>query len=138
MSSEKGMKDLTARVEEGIRVTRAAIARGDALRLRDCLRHFTALNAPVDKIYEAIKECPVSLIEEAGYCLTVKSALLGREIILGKDIPWQEVMSLLRKGIKGEDLNTVFETRELFGGKIAMTDSPGLFDTPEIVNKENT
>ncbi|HUO78326.1 MAG TPA: hypothetical protein VMU21_12200 [Thermodesulfovibrionales bacterium] len=130
MSSANAMKDLTARVEEGIKVTKAAIARGDALRVGDCLRHFAALNAPIDKIYEAIEECPVSLIEEAGYCLIVKSALLGREIILGKDIPWQEVISLLQKGLTGKDLMTVLETRELFEGKVVLTDSPSLFDTP--------
>jgi len=130
MPSEKGVKGLTARMEEGIRVTKEAIAQGDASRLATCLKRFIALNAPIEKIYEAIEECPVSLIEEAGYCLTVKSAMLGREIVLGKDIPWQEVISLLQKGVKGEGLQSVLETRELFEGKVVLTDSPSLFDTP--------
>lgn len=128
MPPENGKKDLNARIADGIRIAKSAAANGDVKLLRDCLAHFIALNAPLEKIYEAIEDCPVALIDQAGFYLTIRSELLGTEIVLGRDIPWEEISMLLREGVKGEALKTVLETRQFFEGKVVPKDSPTLFD----------
>jgi hypothetical protein len=123
-----GKKDMNARIADGIRIAKSAAANGDVKLLRDCLTHFITLNVPVEKIYEAIEDCPVGLLDQAGFYLTIRSELLGAEIVLGRDIPWEEISMLLGEGVKGEALKTVLETRHFFGGKVLPKDSPTLFD----------
>ena len=132
MHLESRRKDLNARMADGIRLAKSAAKNRDVKLLRDCLEHFIKLSAPIEKIYEAIEECPVGLLEEAGFYLTIKSELLGREIVLGRDIPWEEVAMLIRDGVRGEALKTVLETRQFFEGKVVPRDAPTLFDVGNI------
>jgi hypothetical protein len=128
MAPENGKKDLNARIADGIRLAKSAAANGDVKLLRDCLAHFMTLNVAVEKIYEAIEDCPVGLLDQAGFCITIRSDLLGTEIVLGRDIPWEEISMLLREGVKGEALKNVLETRQFFGGKVLPKDPTTLFD----------
>ena len=115
-------KDTTSeRIEKGIVLVQDAIKDGDAKLLSTYIMHFVNnLKAPTDKILEAIKNCPVGLLEEAGLGFRIKmtSDVLKKDIILGKDVSWQEVEVLIRDGIKGDDLRKILEIREMFDGKI--------------------
>jgi hypothetical protein len=110
-------KSLSERIDDGIGLVKSAVSNGDIKLLRECLGHFITLSVPIEKVYEAIKDCPVAMLEEAGFCLAIRSESLGKDLILGQDIPWDEVSTLLSENITGEALKTVLETREIFGGE---------------------
>lgn len=115
MSLINGNGDLESRVKKGIQVTREAVKQKDAARLGQCVKQFLVLNIPRERIYEAIEQCPLSLLESAGLCVKMKRTITGTEIVLGKDIGWEEVAALSEVRTNGDELETVISNKKSVG-----------------------
>jgi hypothetical protein len=106
------------RIEKGIAITAQAIKENNPAALAKCINHFHKLGAPADKIEQAIALCPISLIRQAGFNITIESRLLGRNIVIGKDISWDEWIKIRSTITDPADLKTIMEIKAEFGGTI--------------------
>lgn len=106
------------RIEKGKKVTAVAIAKADPIALQKCLNQFRGIAAGIDDIAAAITECPISLLEKAGFCLTITSGVAGRDITLGRDVSWQAVKGFLSGEADRAAVAQALEAQGLFGGKV--------------------
>ncbi|MBA4372263.1 MAG: hypothetical protein C0402_05325 [Thermodesulfovibrio sp.] len=106
------------RITKGKGVILEAINTGDAILLKRCLTTFVEMGAPIADIADAIAGCPLSLLEEAGICLVIESAVAARRLVLGRDISWAAVKGLLHERADKAVVRTVVEAQGIFGGEI--------------------
>lgn len=100
--------------KKGIEVTQDAIINNNIPFLQSCLARFTELKAPAEVFSEALKDCPLGLLNRSGFNLKIFSEVLQKEIILGDTLSWDEVDLIARHGLSGESLKTVLSARDIF------------------------
>jgi len=108
---------MTERTEKGKLIIRQAIADRNTELLRACIRQFKALKQE-NIMYKELENCPLSLLKKAGLLIRIKRKSTGDEIVIGKDISYDALIEIIKRGVAREVMEKILDINSLFGGTI--------------------
>ena len=130
MSDEQKTESLDETIAKGIAVTRQAIQDRKVDLFKRCIGKLKRINAPIEKIWEVIGECPMDLMQEAGIKVTMDTSM--GQVILGETFSWEEIAAMLQSDPRPDSQSIANLLQEKRGSQSAtLTDEPptgDLFD----------
>jgi hypothetical protein len=112
------MTNISERYEKGLKIASEAILKEDPDLLGKCLRQFKKINTPPEVLERALSHCPLSLLRQTPIKVRVFSETLQREIVLGEEFSWDDIIMLSETRPDRETIKGIMQVKSVFPGEI--------------------